>query len=498
MLFNSLQFLIFFPVVVLLYYLIPNRFRYIWILVCSYFFYMCWNVKYIVLLVASTAVTYLSGLLIEKVRNKAMQTGKEASKAKWVVAGSFALNLTLLGVFKYFDFFMDNLQKVFRIVNIEIQIPEFSLLLPVGISFYVFQALSYTMDVYRGDVKAEKNFLRYAVFVSFFPQLVAGPIERTKNLLNQFYEEHKFNFEEVKSNLLLMAWGFFIKMVIADRIAIFVDAVYGNYVVYDGWYIVVASILFAFQIYCDFAGYSIIAMGAAGVMGFRLMENFRSPYCAVSVKDFWSKWHISLTSWFRDYLYIPLGGNKKGKVRKYLNQIIVFCVSGLWHGAMWSYVIWGGLNGLFLVIGEATLGIRTMIKERLHWKQGIASNKIISALITFLLIDFTWIFFRASGTKEAFYIIQSMFGADNFEIFLNGSLYGLGLDQRNFVVMIVSVLLLMVVDILHDKGIHIRSWIARQNLWCRWLIYIGLIEAILVFGIWGVGYDKAAFIYFQF
>ena len=498
MLFNSLQFLMFFPVAVLLYYLLPNRFRYIWLLVCSYFFYMCWNVKYIILLIASTIVTYLSGLLIEKVKNNTLPTDKTSSKAKWIVAGSFTLNLTLLGVFKYFNFFMENLQKFFNLMNIEFQTPKFSLLLPVGISFYVFQALGYTMDVYRGEVKAEKNFLKYAVFVSFFPQLVAGPIERTKNLLSQFDEEHKFNFDEVKSNLLLMAWGFFIKMVIADRIAIFVDAVYGNYTLYDGWYIVVASILFAFQIYCDFAGYSIIAMGAAGVMGFRLMENFRSPYCAVSVKDFWSRWHISLTSWFRDYLYIPLGGNRKGKVRKYLNQIIVFCVSGLWHGAMWSYVIWGGLNGLFLVIGEATYSIRTKMKKRMCLKQTASSNKILSALLTFLLVDFSWIFFRASGTKEALYIIRSMCEADNFEIFLNGSLYGLGLDQRNFVVMLLSILLLIIVDVLHTKEIHIRTWITQQNLWCRWLIYIGLIEAILVFGIWGVGYDKASFIYFQF
>lgn len=498
MLFNSVDFLIFFPIVVLLYYLIPNRFRYLWLLVCSYYFYMCWNPEYALLLLGSTAVTYVSGLLIDKVRGSSRKEEQGKRRAKWIVAGSFVINLSVLGLFKYFDFFMDNLQKVLQIVHIEVKIPEFGLLLPVGISFYVFQALSYTMDVYRGDIKAERNFFRYAVFVSFFPQLVAGPIERSGNLLGQFYEEHRFSLEKVKENLLLMAWGFFMKMVIADRIAILVDNVYGDYVLYGGWYILVASVLFAFQIYCDFAGYSTIAVGAAGVMGFRLMENFKAPYCAVSVKDFWSRWHISLTSWFRDYLYIPLGGNRKGKLRRYVNQMIVFLVSGLWHGATWSYVIWGGLNGAYMVAGEITGPLRVKLKKFIKWDDSAGSNKVLQAILTFGLVDITWIFFRAPGTKDALMILKSMFRTNNFEIFFDGSLYRLGLDQRNFILMLLSIVLLLIVDICHNKGIRIRSWIARQNLWFRWSIYIALIEAVLVFGIWGVGYDKAAFIYFQF
>ncbi|MBQ9123447.1 MAG: MBOAT family protein, partial [Lachnospiraceae bacterium] len=280
MLFNSLDFLIFFPIVALMYYCIPHKVRYIWLLVTSYYFYMCWNVEYALLLLLSTGITYVSGLLIDKFRNEQSRKGM-----KLVVASSFTLNIGILVFFKYFEFLADNVQKVFGILNIHFQVPEFSLLLPVGISFYIFQALGYTMDVYRGEIPAERNFLLYAVFVSFFPQLVAGPIERSKNLLNQFSEKHTFQFENVKQNLLLMGWGYFCKMVIADRIAIFVDAVYGNYATYGGWYLVVATVLFAFQIYCDFAGYSTIAIGAAGVMGFRLMENFDSPYCAISVPD---------------------------------------------------------------------------------------------------------------------------------------------------------------------------------------------------------------------
>jgi len=496
MLFNSIDFLIFFPIVVLLYYCIPHRFRYIWLLVSSYYFYMCWNVEYSLLLLASTGITYICGLVVDFFQTHKKSKGKLYSKL--AVICSLTLNLSLLVFFKYFTFVASNLQKVLSLINIEISIPEWSFLLPVGISFYIFQALGYIIDVYRGEMKAERNFLRYAVFISFFPQLVAGPIERSKNLLNQFREKHKFCLKNIKENLLLMAWGFFIKMVIADRIAIFVDAVYADYATYNGWYIVIATVLFAFQIYCDFAGYTTIAIGAAGVMGFHLMDNFNSPYCAVSVKDFWSRWHISLTSWFRDYLYIPLGGNRKGVFRKYLNQIIVFSVSGLWHGARWSYVIWGGFNGLFLVIGELISPFKRKIKEKIRWKNEAASNNILQAVITFFLVDFTWMFFRAPGTTDALYMLKSIFTVKNIGVLFDGSLYQLGLDQRNFWLMIICIILLLIVDICHNKGYHIREWIAKQNLWFRWLLYIVLLETILVFGIWGVGYDKSAFIYFQF
>ena len=496
MLFNSFDFICFFPIVVLIYYLVPHKFRYIWLLLTSYYFYMCWNVEYALLLLTSTVITYISGLLIDKIKKE--NASKNILATKFVVGCSFVLNIGILVFFKYFEFIIDNLQKVLGALNIRFEVPEFSLLLPVGISFYIFQALGYTMDVYRGEIKAERNLLRYAVFVSFFPQLVAGPIERSKNLLNQFYTKHFFNLENVKQGLLLMGWGYFCKMVIADRIAIFVDTVYGDYVTYGGWYIVVATILFAFQIYCDFAGYSTIAIGAAQIMGFRLMDNFASPYCAISVPDFWKRWHISLTSWFRDYLYIPLGGNKKGTIRKYVNKLIVFLVSGFWHGARWSYVVWGGLNGLLIVLSEIVAPIKRTLKNRLRWKEEAASNKVLQAVITFILVDFTWIFFRAPGTKDAFKMIQSMLTARNFEIFFNNSLYNLGLDRRNFWLAIVTIIVLMVVDLLHNRGISIRAWLQTQNRWFRWLVYIVLFEAILLFGIWGVGYDQSAFIYFQF
>ncbi len=291
----------------------------------------------------STAVTYASGLLINRV-NKIEDKKKSTRWKRICVELSFIINLSILFLFKYFDFAIDNINKVLGHLNMQLLNPSFDVVLPVGISFYIFQALSYTVDVYREDVKAEKNFLRYALFVSFFPQLVAGPIERSKKLLEQMYEKHYFDGQRVKDGLLLMIWGGFQKIVIADRVAIVVDTVFNNYPQYGGMYIVVAAILFAFQIYCDFSGYSIIAMGAAKVMGFRLMENFNCPYFSKSVAEFWRRWHISLSTWFRDYLYIPLGGNRKGNLRKYINLMIVFIVSGLWHGASWSFIVWGALN----------------------------------------------------------------------------------------------------------------------------------------------------------
>lgn len=347
MLFNSINFLIFFPVVCMGYFIIPRGKRYIWLLLASYYFYMSWNVKYVLLLFASTLITYLSSIFISYFEDREDWTEhKRRCCKKLSVASSLVINLGILFFFKYYNFTMDTVSALLEKMHITIHTPAFDVLLPVGISFYIFQALGYTIDVYRGG-KVEKNFLRYALFVSFFPQLVAGPIERSENLLRQLREEHTFSFERMKDGLLLMLWGYFMKLVIADRIAIFVDAVYGDLDNYGGWYVVIASVLFAFQIYCDFAGYSTIATGAARIMGFQLMENFNCPYLSQSVGEFWRRWHISLSSQFRDYLYIPLGGNRKGLMRKYINLMIVFLTSGLWHGADWTYLVWGGVMGSF-------------------------------------------------------------------------------------------------------------------------------------------------------
>lgn len=271
-----------------------------------------------------------------------MDESQKIMYRKLTIAASFTLNLGLLFYFKYINFLMDILNDLFSSIHIRLSVPAFDIILPVGISFYTFQALGYTMDVYRDEIMAEKHFFQYALFVSFFPQLVAGPIERSKNLLGQLKEEQKFDLETTKEGFLLMLWGFFLKIVITDRIALFVDTVYEDYVTFAGFYLVLATMLFAIQIYCDFYGYSVIAAGAAKILGIHLMENFDAPYFATSITEFWRRWHISLTSWFRDYLYFPLGGGRRGKIRKYFNKMIVFLVSGLWHGADISYMIWGG------------------------------------------------------------------------------------------------------------------------------------------------------------
>lgn len=422
----------------------------------------------------------------------------QSDKKKIFVGLSFALNLSVLFLFKYFDFAIDNINVILAKCNLELLTPGFDLLLPVGISFYIFQALSYTMDVYRKEIYVERNFLKYALFVSFFPQLVAGPIERSKNLLEQIGREHGFSYENFRQRLLWMLWGYFQKIVIADRIAFLVDTVYGDVYQYQGGYYLLASVLFAVQIYCDFSGYSLIAVGAAKVMGFQLMENFDCPYFAQSVAEFWRRWHISLTSWFRDYLYIPLGGNRKGTIRKYINILIVFLVSGLWHGAQWTYVVWGGLNGLFQVIGSFLLPLRKRVAEALQVKEDSIGHHVLKTMATFVMVDFTWIFFRAESVHDALHMIKSILTIYNPWIFMDGSIYKLGLSQKQFHLVLFSIAILFVADWLKYRNIKILDKILEQNIWCRWTVYLTGILFVLIFGIWGNTYDAQAFVYFQF
>lgn len=495
MLFNSYGFIVFFPIVVIVYFLLPKRISYLWLLAASYYFYMGWNAKYALLLLASTIITYVCGVLIQWLNDRHPD---KISTKKWVVAGSFILNLAILFFFKYFNFTIESINAVLSHTSLPAVNTSLDVLLPVGISFYTFQALGYTVDVYRGEIEAERNFFRYALFVSFFPQLVAGPIERSKNLLTQLRNPKPFSYERMCDGVMLMIWGYFLKLVIADRISIFADNAYANVGVYDGKYLLIASMLFAIQIYCDFAGYSTIAIGAAEVMGFQLMDNFNCPYLSQSVAEFWRRWHISLSSWFKDYLYIPLGGNRKGKVRKYINIMIVFLVSGLWHGANWSYVIWGGLNGIYQVIGAVFTPFRNKIREKLHLKKNFFPLMIIYIVVTFVLVDFTWIFFRADTVQHAFAVIQSIFNMNNPALLANGALYDMGLSRPNFIVLGVSLLILLTADICKYRGIKIRSMILNSNIVVRWIVVITGILGILVFGIWGSGYSATNFIYFQF
>jgi len=497
MLFNSLDFLIFFPVVCLVYFAIPHKVKWIWLLGASYYFYMCWNPKYVLLMFASTLITWLSGYFIDKF-NDIKDEKKSIKLKKITVAVSFVSNLAILFFFKYFDFAVDNLNHILGMMNIELINPSFDVVLPVGISFYTFQALSYTMDIYRKEIPCEKNLFRYMLFVSFFPQLVAGPIERSKNLIHQLKEKHTFNAANAKSGLILMLWGFFQKLVIADRAAIAVNAVYNAHTEFGGGEIVLATVLFALQIYCDFSSYTDIARGAARVMGFELMDNFKQPYFSKSIAQFWRRWHISLSGWFKDYLYIPLGGNRRGTLRKYLNIMIVFLASGLWHGASWTFVFWGALHGVYQVIGGITLNLREKMYSALSIKPNSLIRRGIQIAVTFILVCFGWIFFRANSMTDATDMIKTIFTNLNLQSLLKGGFLTMGLDISQLAVLLISVVVLFFVSVAHCRGNHIGDRVLKLNIAARWFIIFTLIFTVLIFGIYGPGYSESQFIYFQF
>lgn len=494
MVFNSVDFLLFFPIVLFVYFLVPKKVRYVWLLVVSYYFYMSWNPKYAVLIALSTLITYLTGIGIGKTEDKKIKN--------WMIAGSFVSNLGILFFFKYFDFALLNVNRVLGAVGIQALEKPFDVMLPIGISFYTFQALGYTMDVYRGEMKPEKNIFRYALFVSFFPLIAAGPIERSKNLLRQIQNVHTFriwNYDNITGGAALMLWGYFMKMVIADRLAIFVDSVFGNYASCTSVALLLAAVFFAFQLYCDFGSYSLIAMGCAKIMGFSVMENFNTPYFALSIKEFWRRWHISLSSWFRDYLYIPLGGNRKGNVRKYINLMITFLVSGLWHGASFSFVAWGGLHGLYQIIGEGLLPARERVAKACHINTECLFCKVIKGLITFALVDFAWIFFRCNSLTESVAYIGRMLTAADFAAPAEGALFTLGLSRLEFVIALAALIILLLVDMIrYRKGMQLYEYLNTKWLWLRWSVYIFLAVSIFLFGIYGPGYNAAEFIYFQF
>ena len=498
MLFNSLQFLVFFPIACLLYYLVPLKIRYLYLLACSYFFYMCWNPEYVLLLLASTVITYLTGILIEKTdKNEGNEDRKKHHKKVYLTL-AILINLAILFFFKYSNFAADTVVSLLSLVGINTNPPRFDIVMPIGISFYTFQVIGYLIDVYRNDVSAEKNFFKYALFVSFFPKMAQGPIDRSKNLLKQISEEHFFQYEEVRKGLILMLYGYFQKLLLADYLARIVDAVYNNYTECTGFQLLAASVLFAFQLYCDFASYSNIALGAARVMGFRLINNFNTPYFSCSVAEFWRRWHISLSTWFRDYLYFPLGGSRKGLRRKNINRMIVFLVSGLWHGANWHYVFWGGLNGAFQVLGDYLKPLRDKLIDFFHINVNSKSHKLFQMLITFILIDFTWIFFRA-GLRESLQIIKAILGLNGSQwITMGNNLAAMNIDKPTVYLLAVSFLFLLFVDICRYNHFDLIDWICRQKFWLRWLIlYVGIFF-VLIFGAYGPGYDAAAFIYLQF
>jgi len=475
MLFNSLEFLIFFLIVVVTYFSIPHKYRWSLLLILSCIFYISFIPIYIFVLFFLITIDYFAGIFIEK---------SEGKKRKIFLIISIISTSSALFFFKYFNFFSYNLENLSKLIGWNYSPLILSLALPIGLSFHTFQSLSYVIEVYRGRQKAEKNFGIYALYVMFFPQLVAGPIERPYNLLHQFYEEHKFEFNRIIDGLGLMIWGFFKKIVVADRLAAVVNIVYGDTVAYQGTPLILATFFFAFQIYYDFSGYSDIAIGSARVLGFNLMRNFNRPYFSKSIPEFWKRWHISLSTWFRDYVYIPLGGNRVPIHLFYFNLFVVFLLSGLWHGANWTFVMWGFLNCIYIILFFMTQKIR----ERIFPESKLYN--IISIIFTFILVGFGWIFFRANNISEAFFIITNLFSRINLNIFN----MDLKVSKANLLLSFTLIFFIEFVHYLQEKDIDIKKKFLSLPRIIRWGIYLIFILIILLFGV----FKNMQFIYFQF
>jgi len=469
MLFNSIHFLVFFPTVLLLYFIVPHKYRWIILLGASYYFYMSWKAEYVFLLLTSTLSIYLGAIAITK-------TDKKIQK-RTIILICLLINIGLLFIFRYLNFASNAIGDLLQIISIEFNPIELNLLLPIGISFYTFQAVGYLLDVYWGKIKPEKHFGIFAVFISFFPQLVAGPIERAKNLIPQFFEKHKFDYNRAIEGAKLMLWGFFKKLVIADSLAIIVDHVYSDVNSFTAFPLMLATLFFAIQIYCDFSGYTDIAIGAAKIMGFQLTENFKRPYFSRSFQAFWRRWHITLSSWFRDYIYIPLGGSKTSKPFWYGNIMIVFLLGGLWHGANWTFVIWGGLYGLYLVAFLQTRNIREKFVRvtRLNRLQNF--HHVLQVSITFIMLVFAMVFFRAQSISDAIHVINKFF---NSEYFLSSKLFFV-IKPMTFQMVLIGILISALIIQFAYVFTRDKQWkynIFQKITVIRWVIYSTIVLAI--------------------
>jgi len=488
MLFNSFEFLLFFPIVTVLYFLLPHRFRWFHLLVASCIFYMAFIPIYILILFITIFIDYFAGILIENASGR---------QRKWFLVMSIVANVGVLAFFKYYNFFVANLDGVFSSLHSTAHIPLLGIILPIGLSFHTFQAMSYTIEVYRGHQKAERHLGIYALYVMFYPQLVAGPIERPQNLLHQFRERHSVEYNNVAAGLRLMLWGMVKKVVIADRLVLVTDPIFTHPHNYSGMALAIGVIFFAFQIFCDFSGYSDIAIGAARVMGFHLMTNFNKPYHSRSISEFWKRWHISLSTWFKDYLYISLGGNRVSVPRWYFNLFFVFLVSGFWHGANWTFIIWGALHGFYLVFALVTEKARKKIGTRsgvadIHWL-----NNTLDVIITFVLVTFAWIFFRANNVYDAFYIVRKMgsIPSEMAKVLATKKIAFLNLPGLfNLVIPCFGLIaFLELAHVVHQKYRLSETFSNRPALF-RWTLYYSALAALLCLGV----YEKHQFIYFQF
>lgn len=472
--FNSLEYIAFLIGAVVLHFMLPDRYRWVLLLIASYAFYMSWSVELIVLILFATGVTYLGGLAISRARSSAQRRA--------IISLTLSCCLGLLFFYKYWGFFGETLAVLLNSMGLNWQPRELHLLLPVGISFYTFQALSYAIDVYRGSIPAERHLGRYALYVAFFPQLVAGPIERGTHLLPQMARVKQLDWQRILSGWELILWGLIKKVIIADRLALYVDAVYNNVQAHNATSFLLATYAFAFQIYCDFSAYSDIAIGSARILGFDLMTNFRTPYFSQNITEFWRRWHISLSTWLRDYLYIPLGGNRRGAGRTQVNLMLTMLLGGLWHGASWNFVIWGAIHGGLLVADKATLSFRNRQVARLRipgW-----AGSWLGILVTFHLVCFAWIFFRANTFADAASITAGFAGDWGVPF----------VDYVTFAHGAIGLALLLIVDLFQWKGRDPLELLGGSSLAVRGLCWNLMVFAIALLGVEG----GAQFIYFQF
>lgn len=482
MIFNSLDFALFLPVVFVLYWFLCKkslkRQNYL-IFFSSYFFYGWWDWRFLLLIIFSSIIDYSIGIFLINQQN--------INKRKLLLSISILINLGFLGFFKYYNFFVENFLIAFSFMGNNIKPNTLNIILPVGISFYTFQTLSYSIDVYRGNLKPTKDFIAFSAFVSFFPQLVAGPIERATNLLPQFYKKRKFNYDSAVDGLRQILWGFFKKIVIADNCATWANAIFNNHSEYNGSTLVLGAVFFSFQIYGDFSGYSDIAIGISKLLGFDLKKNFSFPYFSRDIAEFWRRWHISLSTWFRDYLYIPLGGSKKGKWKNIRNVFVIFIVSGFWHGANWTFIIWGALNAIYF------LPLLLLKKNRLNTNTVAEGNilptlkEFFSMLLTFTLTTLAWVFFRAENIKHAINYLSKIFSRSLFEV------PDFKINSRYLLTLFLIFIFLTIEWIGREHEYAIEKLGFNKPRHLRLISY-----AILIYIIVFLGGSQDNFIYFQF
>lgn len=476
MTFLSLPFLCFFPVTALGYFLLPRKARNLWLLLASWFFYLCAKPVYLTLLLFVILTSYGAGMALGR------------KKRRWVLALCLLTDVVLLFLFKYVNFALSMVGEVLHGMGMAWNVPVLDIVLPVGISFYLFQAMGYVIDVWRGKAEAQRNFLLHALFLSFFPQVVSGPIGRAGELTPQFRQPHPFDWDKFREGLVRFLWGAFKKMVLADRLAVLVNTIFAAPETFGAVQVMGAAVAFSLQIYCDFSSYTDMALGVAHSMGFTLRENFDTPYFSRSIAEFWRRWHMSLSSWFRDYLYIPLGGSRRGTARKYLNVLIIFAVSGLWHGAAMTFVVWGLLNGLYQVMGVVTAPLRDGGYRLLHIREDGPFRHGVQVLVTFLLATVAWVFFKASSLSNALAVLGGM---------LHGPLWvrqSMGLDRWELLAAAAGLLLLLLVDLLSKRCNLWKTYLQQPRL-VRWCILWVLLFGCLIFGSYGAGYDAQDFMY---